>query len=104
MEKEIEKYVLLDAQSERKMELHVAFYDQNVEEQIVCTLPEDVILELVRKKVGISKIPLPSKFEIDVDVKEHIIKKYSLELLSHHSNILLGIVRKIRRATHPLRG
>lgn len=74
-----ERYVLVDAQQENKLELHVAFYGNDHDDQIVCDLPEIVVLELVRKDLGWREImPLPKDFEIDGDVKDYIKKKYSL--------------------------
>lgn len=73
------RYVLIDAQETNKLELHVAFYGNDNDDQIVCDLPEIVVLELVRKDLGWGDIaPLPKDFEIDADVKDYIKEKYCL--------------------------
>jgi hypothetical protein len=70
-----ERYVLIDAQEVKKLELHVAFYGKDNDDQIVCELPESVVVELVKKEVDHI---MPTDFEVDSDVVEHIVKKYSL--------------------------
>jgi len=47
-----ERYVLVDEQHENKLILNVAFYGNDNDNQIVCDLPEIVVLELVRKDSG----------------------------------------------------
>jgi hypothetical protein len=75
------KFGLIDAQDSNKLELHVAFLGNDYEDQIVCELPESVVLSLVKSYYWKNDFgyTLPVKdFEIDSDVLSFIKKKYSL--------------------------
>lgn len=75
------KYVLIDAQNEKQLEIHIAFYGNDYEDQTICELPEDVVLSLVKSYYFVhdKNYTLPTKdFEIDGDVISYIKEKYSL--------------------------
>lgn len=66
-------YVLIDSQLENSLELHVAFYGNDNEDQILCELTESAVIDLVDKSL---QNLLPKSFEIDGDVIEYIKDKY----------------------------
>ena len=68
------KYVLVDAQADKNLELHVAFRGKDNEDQILCELTEKAVAELINQwKKGI----LHRDFNLDGDVIEYVTSKYS---------------------------
>ena len=72
------QYVLIDDQDENKLELHVAFKGVDWKDQILCSLSEESVVDLMKRyNYGI----LPNDFDIDIDVIEYINKKYEKPML-----------------------
>lgn len=68
------KFVLVDAQDDKKLELHVAFSGVDNLDQVLCELPEKTVIELVKREIEHGWVA--KDFDIDWEVSKYIKEKH----------------------------